>query len=60
MQYDGEDSDLQIMSRENDGTGVEWLKTSIERESYKSPSKQQHFIMNNNTCMKKQIQDIMK
>ena len=55
MHYDVEDDNFKITSIDNYGTGVEQLKTSMEGNSYKSMRKQLQFLMNNDTCMKKQI-----
>ena len=60
IHYGREDEDFQIMSRENSGTGVDQLKLNMEGKSYKSVSKKLQFLINNNTCMKKQIHEIMK
>ena len=60
MHYDIEDKDLRGKSRDNSGTGVELLQPSLELKSYKSVRKQLLFLMMNDTCMKKEIQKIMK
>ena len=56
MHYDGEDNDFRRTSKENSGTGVEWLRPSTEGKSYNSVSKKLQFLMNNNSCMKEKIQ----
>ena len=60
MHYNKEDNDLRITSRYNVGTGVEQLQPSMEGKSYNSVSKQLQFITNNDTCMKKKVQETMK
>ena len=53
MHYDRKDNNVQRMTRENDGTGVERLQPSMEGNSYKSVSKQLQFLMKNDKCVKK-------
>ena len=60
MHYDRKDNNVQRMTRENDGTGVERLQPSMEGDSYKSVSKQLQFLINSDTCIKKQIKQNMK
>ena len=57
MNYVREDNDLRITSRENSGTGVEWLQPGMEGKSYKSVIKQIKLIMNNDTCMNKKTRN---
>ena len=60
MNYYGEDDGLLITRMENYGTGVEVLQPSMEGKSYESVRKHLQFTMNNDTCMKKKIQETMK
>ena len=60
MYYDGEDDNLRRTNRKQSGTGVKRLQLSTEGELYESVSKQLQFIMDNNTCTKKKIQEMMK
>ena len=60
MHYDREDEIFERTSRDNDGTVVELLQPSTEGKLYKCVSKQLQFLMNNDTCMKKKIQETMK
>ena len=53
--YDGKDSNLPRTRIYNAGTGVERLKTITEVKLYKILSKQLQFIVNNDTCVNKQI-----
>ena len=60
MHCDGEDKYFKINNRENSVTGVEQLQPRMEGKSYNSVSKKLQFLMNNDVCMKKKIQEMMK
>ena len=57
MHYDIEDNDLQRMSKESSGTRVEQLQPNMERNSYKSASKQLQPLMKNDMCVKKKTRN---
>ena len=60
MQYDREAVNLQRISRENYVTGMERLQQIMKGMLYNSVIKHIQFLTNNDTCMRKQIQEILE